>query len=61
MFFDVCDGIFLNYLMTREKLQRSKAVARETDRQFDVYAGIDVFGRGTPSGGGFNSQEVWMT
>ncbi|XP_035827207.1 uncharacterized protein LOC101863364 isoform X2 [Aplysia californica] len=57
MFFDVCDGIFLNYLMTEEKLQRSKSLACKKGRQFDVYAGIDVFGRGTPCGGGFNCQE----
>ena len=58
MFFDVCDGIFLNYLITQEKLERSKALADKDGRQYDVYAGIDVFGRGSPSGGGFNCKQV---
>ena len=67
-FFDVCDGIFLNYHWNESLLRYSafKAGARKSD----VYAvcplvdhwlfsiphdqGIDVFGRGTFGGGGFN-------
>lgn len=59
MFFDVCDGIFLNYCWKEEKLEKSKAVAVECDRPYDVYVGIDVFGRGCLGDGGFNTIEVW--
>ncbi|CAL1545656.1 unnamed protein product [Lymnaea stagnalis] len=57
MFFDVCDGIYLNYNITEEKLARSRDLAALANRQFDVYVGIDVFGRGSPCGGGFNTKE----
>ncbi|KAH9498897.1 hypothetical protein Btru_004974 [Bulinus truncatus] len=58
MFFQVCDGIFLNYCITNEHLTRSKLLASSNGRQFDVYVGIDAFGRGTPGGGGFNCKEA---
>mmetsp|Transcript_16600 Transcript_16600/g.48832 ORF Transcript_16600/g.48832 Transcript_16600/m.48832 type:complete len:503 (+) Transcript_16600:853-2361(+) len=50
LFFDIVDALFLNYWWNPEALQRSKAAARK--RALDVYAGIDVFGRGTYGGGG---------
>ena len=58
LFFDACDGIFLNYCWTLEKLAASKEVAMQKNRPFDVFVGIDVFGRGCPGGGGFNTREV---
>ncbi|KAL5734444.1 hypothetical protein ACOSP7_032305 [Xanthoceras sorbifolium] len=48
-FFDICDGIFVNYLWTDKYVKLSAAVAG--DRKYDVYMGIDVFGRGTFGGG----------
>lgn len=50
-FFDICDGIFLNYGWKPNELLRSKMNAGE--RAVDVYAGIDVFGRETFGGGGW--------
>ena len=59
MFFDVCDGIFLNYCWKDENLKASKTLAVAENRPYDVYVGIDVFGRGCLGGGGFNTCEVW--
>lgn len=48
-FFDICDGIFVNYTWKKDYPKRSALVAGK--RQFDVYMGIDVFGRNTYGGG----------
>ncbi|PIN20586.1 Mannosyl-glycoprotein endo-beta-N-acetylglucosaminidase [Handroanthus impetiginosus] len=48
-FFDLCDGIFVNYSWKEDFPKLSAGVAG--DRKFDVYMGIDVFGRGTFGGG----------
>ncbi|XP_010486748.1 PREDICTED: cytosolic endo-beta-N-acetylglucosaminidase 2-like [Camelina sativa] len=48
-FFDLCDGIFMNYTWKENYPQLSAEVAG--DRKFDVYMGIDVFGRGSFAGG----------
>ncbi|PSS33281.1 Cytosolic endo-beta-N-acetylglucosaminidase [Actinidia chinensis var. chinensis] len=48
-FFDICDGIFVNYTWKEDYPKLSATVAG--DRKFDVYMGIDVFGRGTYGGG----------
>ncbi|KAK6227747.1 Glycoside hydrolase [Theobroma cacao] len=48
-FFDICDGIFMNYTWKEDYPKLSGTVAG--DRKFDVYMGIDVFGRGTYGGG----------
>ncbi|XP_019101169.1 PREDICTED: cytosolic endo-beta-N-acetylglucosaminidase 2 isoform X2 [Camelina sativa] len=48
-FFDLCDGIFMNYTWKENYPQLSAEVAG--DRKFDVYMGIDVFGRGSFGGG----------
>ncbi|KAG9141581.1 hypothetical protein Leryth_023959 [Lithospermum erythrorhizon] len=48
-FFDLCDGIFVNYTWKESYVNKSAEVAG--DRKFDVYMGIDVFGRGTYGGG----------
>ena len=55
-YFDLCDGIFLNYNWTESGLESSRGLA--AGREGEVYVGIDVFGRGCPGGGGFNSCEV---
>ncbi|XP_008454832.3 cytosolic endo-beta-N-acetylglucosaminidase 1-like [Cucumis melo] len=52
-FFDISDGIFVNYWWREDTPKKSAAVAGE--RQHDVYMGIDVFGRGTFGGGGWNT------
>lgn len=51
-FFNACDGIYLNYNYTMEKLEMSALLADH--RKHDVYVGVDVFGRGCP-GSGFSS------
>ncbi|KAF5771035.1 putative mannosyl-glycoprotein endo-beta-N-acetylglucosaminidase [Helianthus annuus] len=48
-FFDVSDGIFLNYSWQEDYPSLSAAVAG--NRKFDVYMGIDIFGRGSYGGG----------
>ncbi|XP_012217337.1 cytosolic endo-beta-N-acetylglucosaminidase isoform X1 [Linepithema humile] len=55
-FFLHCDGIFLNYNWTESRLSNSCICARELNRDIkDIYVGLDVWGRGCPGGGGFNS------
>lgn len=61
MFFDACDGIFLNYNWNDGKLQNSLELAKNKGRDMDVYVGIDVFGRGCLGGGGYNTVEVRVT
>ncbi|MCL7043403.1 hypothetical protein MKW94_019701 [Papaver nudicaule] len=48
-FFDLCDGIFVNYTWQEDYPKLSAKVAGE--RKYDVYMGIDVFGRNTFGGG----------
>ncbi|KAH0904914.1 LOW QUALITY PROTEIN: hypothetical protein HID58_044417 [Brassica napus] len=54
-FFDLCDGIFMNYTwkvpfwFSESYPNLSAEVAG--DRKYDVYMGIDVFGRGSFGGG----------
>jgi len=48
-FFDLCDGLFANYTWKKKDPQDSAAVAG--DRKYDVYMGIDAFGRNTFGGG----------
>lgn len=57
-FFTLCDGIFLNYTWTDSGLIRSRERAMSTNRVRDVYVGLDVWGRGCPGGGGFNSKHA---
>ncbi|CAM9372688.1 unnamed protein product, partial [Discosporangium mesarthrocarpum] len=52
-FFDACDGIFCNY--TWKERYPSMCALEAEGRRFDVYMGIDVFGRGTWGGGGMDS------
>ncbi|XP_059804592.1 cytosolic endo-beta-N-acetylglucosaminidase isoform X1 [Hypanus sabinus] len=53
VFFDSCDGIFLNYNWTEQHLERVTALVE--GRHADVYVGVDVFGRGEVIGGGFKT------
>lgn len=55
-FFDVCDGIFLNYTWSEDSLIRSREAAGE--RKFDVWVGLDVFGRNFYEGGKFNTHKA---
>ncbi|KAF8720086.1 hypothetical protein HU200_024864 [Digitaria exilis] len=48
-FFDLCDGLFANYTWKENYPQDSAAVAG--NRKYDVYMGIDIFGRNTFGGG----------
>ncbi|KZC13919.1 Cytosolic endo-beta-N-acetylglucosaminidase [Dufourea novaeangliae] len=55
-FFLNCDGIYLNYNWTRSKLENSCMLAKRENRNIqDIYVGLDVWGRGCPGDGGFNS------
>lgn len=54
-YFLKCDGIFLNYNWTEKGLANSLALAKKENRERDIYVGLDVWGRGCPGGGGFNS------
>ncbi|XP_011498269.1 PREDICTED: cytosolic endo-beta-N-acetylglucosaminidase [Ceratosolen solmsi marchali] len=54
-FFNSCDGIFLNYTWTDSGLIESVIRANKQNRIKDIYVGLDVWGRGCPGGGGFNS------
>ncbi|XP_050210440.1 cytosolic endo-beta-N-acetylglucosaminidase 1 isoform X2 [Mercurialis annua] len=53
-FFDICDGIFVNYTWKKNYPAISAALA--SDRKFDVYTGIDIFGRNTYGGGQWNTK-----
>ncbi|XP_071055592.1 uncharacterized protein [Onthophagus taurus] len=55
-FFDCCDGIFLNYFWNEEKIAKTQIQAG--DRRFDVYVGIDIWGRGTYGGGQFQAYKA---
>uniref|UniRef100_A0A1B6DUG4 Cytosolic endo-beta-N-acetylglucosaminidase n=1 Tax=Clastoptera arizonana TaxID=38151 RepID=A0A1B6DUG4_9HEMI len=52
-FFDVCDGIYLNYSWSEDDLIESLECAGP--RKKDVFVGVDVFGRNCFGGGGFNT------
>lgn len=57
-----CDGIFLNYTWTESRLNGSRLFAEKLNRDVkDIYVGLDVWGRGCPGGGGFNSAYVNVT
>lgn len=56
VFFDACDGLFVNYNWKEEHLERTRRLAGQ--RHADVYVGVDVFARGDVVGGGFDSHKV---
>ncbi|NXL89371.1 ENASE acetylglucosaminidase, partial [Alectura lathami] len=55
VFFDACDGLFVNYNWKEEHLERTRALAGQ--RHFDVYIGVDIFARGDVVGGGFDTNK----
>ena len=67
-FFDVCDGIFLNYTWTcgadqdgqstKDSLANSISALENDSRRTDIFVGVDVFGRGCFGGGGFQCDQV---
>ncbi|VDP10598.1 unnamed protein product [Soboliphyme baturini] len=59
IFFDSCDGIFLNYCWDDDNLEKSAKTAGE--RKSDVFVGIDVFGRKTKHGPGFETKPALET
>ena len=64
-FFDLCDGIFLNYTwrcpnkdgedgeVSLDNLANSISALDNDSRRTDIFVGVDVFGRGCMGGGGF--------
>lgn len=52
VFFNACNGIFTNYCW--KKHDPSFCALEAKARRYDVYMGIDTFGRGTWGGGGFD-------
>ncbi|KAJ3194254.1 hypothetical protein HK101_003140 [Irineochytrium annulatum] len=56
-FFDVSSSIFINYTWKQHHPQLS-ALAAGSGRRADVYTGVDVWGRGTFGGGGFNAHKA---
>lgn len=52
-FFDAADAIFINYGWRPPTAAATAAAAGQ--RRADVYMGVDVFGRGTYGGGGWDS------
>ncbi|KAL2916062.1 hypothetical protein HK105_204486 [Polyrhizophydium stewartii] len=57
MFFDASDGFFSNYTWRRGFPEASAQLAGPA-RQYDVFTGIDVWGRNTFGGGGFNAHKA---
>ena len=66
VYFNNCDGIFLNYwwqpgdlVVTRQNAgNRFDFVRSLTSSKRDVYVGVDVWGRGSFSGGGYNTYKA---
>ncbi|CAM9718483.1 unnamed protein product, partial [Heterosigma akashiwo] len=56
-FFDLCDGLFTNYTW-KEGYPAEGAAAAGARRRWDVYFGIDVFGRNTYGGGGMQCNKA---
>lgn len=58
IFFEKSDGLFLNYNWSKENLSKSKQLCTEKSRPYDVFVGVDVFGRGCYGGGGYNTNKA---
>ncbi|KAK6509295.1 hypothetical protein TWF481_004053 [Arthrobotrys musiformis] len=55
-FFDVSSALFTNYRWNPlTQLLATAAISKSMHRNYDVYMGIDVFGRGTFGGGGWGT------
>ena len=57
-FFDVCDGIFINYSWSCGDLADSISALKDDSRRKDIFVGVDVWGRGTYGGGQFHCDLV---
>ncbi|CAG0892873.1 unnamed protein product [Darwinula stevensoni] len=62
-FFQVCDGIVVNYTWKDEgpdgaKGNLQQSIENAKHRVQDVFIGLDAFGRGMLGGGGFNTKQV---
>ena len=57
-FFELCDGIFLNYAWDERQLANSRQLAERLHRPNDVYVGVDIFGRGCFGGGGLQTNQA---
>lgn len=55
-FFNECDGIFTDYHWKKEFPLQSIQFASKTNREYAVFTGIDIWGRGTFGDGGYKSQ-----
>ncbi|KAG8344658.1 endo-beta-N-acetylglucosaminidase [Trypanosoma vivax] len=55
-FFDVSNGLFINYWWRPYRLPISTAYAGR--REKEIFVGVDVFGRGVYGGGGFDSDKA---
>uniref|UniRef100_A0A7N6B1N4 Cytosolic endo-beta-N-acetylglucosaminidase n=1 Tax=Anabas testudineus TaxID=64144 RepID=A0A7N6B1N4_ANATE len=58
MFFDACDGFFVNYNWTETNLEWMREYSGIQGRQADVYIGVDVFARGEVVGGMFETNKA---
>ncbi|KAF8426601.1 glycosyl hydrolase family 85-domain-containing protein [Tirmania nivea] len=58
LFFDVSDGIFTNYWWREHNIRSTADIAAALGRPRDVFSGVDVWGRGSLGGGGFNVGEA---
>ncbi|VDO48652.1 unnamed protein product [Onchocerca flexuosa] len=56
--FDITDGIFLNYIWNVKQLLTSAVRAKHRHR--DIFVGIDCYGRGCHGGGGWNCHEAFI-
>lgn len=59
-FFDACDAIFINYTWKECSLLQTKHLLDAASPRCctDVFYGVDVYGRGTLGGGGYNCCEA---
>lgn len=58
-FFLNCDGIYLNYQWTENRLKNTSEMVKQLQRDVrDVYVGLDIFARGTSGIGKFNCTHV---
>jgi mannosyl-glycoprotein endo-beta-N-acetylglucosaminidase len=55
-FFNVSDGFFVNYTWDEERLKQSAINAGQ--KKHLIFTGIDVWGRNTFGGGGYNIHKV---
>eukprot|EP01084_Bolivina_argentea_P054794 100472_1 len=57
-FFNVCDGFFTDYHWKKEYPKESIKYASKTNREYAVFTGIDIWGRGTWGNGAYNTGNI---